>query len=128
MAYCISGLPEDEIQKAVQEKFGDSPEKLSYSEQVGRIVGEYTRQNPPKPNMTAKERRNYRRAARRAISERAKNEVKPVGSIMGGFLLMTIIGSIISFFIQMFLRKHFERQGITMDMDEFDVDETDENL
>lgn len=117
-SYGFLGIPDSEVEKEVEEKFKNDPEKKTYSQQVGQIAAQYTKENPPDRNADRKARKAYRRKAKREIAARAKEQVKPVGCV-GGFLFLTIIGSIISFFIQMFLRKHFEQQGVSMDPDEF---------
>ncbi len=117
IAYNFCGIPDNDIHQEVDKEYGNDPEKKSYAQQIAQIAAEYTRQHPIDKGASRRSRRDYRRSARRAIAAKAREQVKPVGMIPG-FIFMTVISSIISWFIQMLLRKQFEKEGVTLDIDE----------
>ncbi len=120
-SYGMAGYQDSEVEQDIVAKYSD-PTHQDYARQVAQIAGEFS-QNLPKGMSPAKEkRRDYKRAARRYISAKAKEKIQPKGFI-GGFLFLTIIGAIISYFVQKLMHKYFDEQGTaSMENDSDDSD------
>lgn len=103
--YGCAGIPDNELDAEVVAKYGEDPEKLSIARQIGQIAGEFSNNLPKGMSPEKRKKKDYRRAARRYITEKTRERIKPVG--FGGFVLMAIISGIISFFVQRLLRAYF---------------------
>lgn len=102
--YNVVGFADNELHAAIQAKYGSDEKEMSIAEQVAEIAGEFTRTKGASPER--QKRRDYRRSARRYISEKAKERIKPVGFI-GGFIFMAILSGIISWLVKKLLDQYF---------------------
>lgn len=107
LEYNIVGASNDEVQQAIEKKWGNNPEEKEYAEQIALIAGDYSRNLPKSFNQDKLKKKEFRRNARRRIKEQAVAQVKPVGFIPG-FLFMSIISGIVSFFVQRLLHLYFD--------------------
>lgn len=102
--YNVVGFADNELHAAMQAKYGSDEKEMSIAEQVAEIAGEFTRVKGISPER--QKRRDYRRSARRYISEQARARIKPVGFV-GGFIFMAILSGIISWIVQRLLNKYY---------------------
>lgn len=118
--YNVVGFADNELHAAMQAKYGSDDKQMTIAEQVAEIAGEFTRTKGASPER--QKRRDYRRAARRYISEKARERIKPVGFI-GGFIFMAILSGIISWIVQKMLQKYFGETDAKTMMEEEKDDE-----
>ncbi len=125
-SYGIVGATDDEVQTAIQAKYGAEPDKLSYAEEIAVLAGEYSRSLPKSYNAEKVKKREFRRNAKRKLLEQAKAKIQPKGFI-GGFIFMAIISGIISWFVQRLLRNYFDESPKGMfALDDLNDEESDE--
>lgn len=128
--YGIVGATDSEVDAAILKKYGKNPDELSYVKQVAVIAGEYSRSLPKGFNQDKKNRRTYRRNAKREILAKAKEQIKPVGFV--GFFFWIFISSIISWFIQRMLTHYFDDSSKGMFYEELnapmDWEDTDSGI
>jgi len=109
-SYGIVGAEDSEVDEAIECKYKKEPEKLTYAKQIAAIAGEYSRNLPVGFNRDRKNRRTYRRNAKREIYNRAKEEIKPVGFI-ASLVFWAILSGIVSWFVQRMLNFYFDESS-----------------
>lgn len=124
LEYNIVGASNDEVQQAIEKKWGNNPEEKEYAEQIALIAGDYSRNLPKSFNQDKLKKKEFRRNARRRIKEQAVAQVKPVGFIPG-FLFMSIISGIVSWFVQRLLNHYFNESPKGMFYEDFVKGEND---
>lgn len=111
--YNAVGFSDNEFNDVIQSKYGANENELTIAQEVGQIAAEFTRIQPVgaihslSPKERRAKRREYRRKCREYLTEKSKERIQPKGMI-AGFLFLTLLSAIISFFVQMLLRKYFE--------------------
>jgi len=107
--YGIANFGDDEFANLIAEKY-KKDSHIYYAHQLAMILGEFTRNNPVEHGLSGKKnvqyRREYRKHCQEYLMTHAKEHIKPYG-ILGGFFFVTIISSIISFFVERLLKKYF---------------------
>ena len=92
-------------------EYGEDPQKKEFAEKLAVFAGEFSHSNPvgSREERKAKriKKRDYRRQCRRHLEEKSKDIPRPVGFI-GGFIFMAFLSGLISWLVQMMLRKYFE--------------------
>ena len=105
LSYGVSGIPDDEVHAAITAAYGSDPVKLGLAESVAVIAGEFTRTVGASPERV--KRREYRRKCRRYISDKAKETIPQPKTFIGTFFFLAVLSGIISYFVQMLMRKYF---------------------
>lgn len=116
-SYNMAGYQDNEVEQDIVAKYSN-PDHQDYARQVAQIAGEFSQNLPKGMSPEKQKKKDYRRAARRYITAKAKEKIQPKGFI-GSFLFLTIIGAIISYFVQKLMHKYFdEQQAISENIDE----------